>query len=138
MTWFLSPIRVSTGASRCLSLPRRPLVVPRLPGRVRAQVGAAASGEQWAGGLAVVPGEPGVEDSDGPGRQWGDPLFSAFPEAAGVGAGFQVGVGAGQTDQFADAKPGLGHHRQQGVVTPSGPRAAVGSGEQNSVSVSVR
>src|SRR5215218_3351894 len=104
-----------------------PALSSRMAAVCRRTWGAAAGREQRVGGRCGAFGLPGVQDGGDAGGQGGDPLFSAFAEAADVGAGAEVDVGAGQGGQFRDAQAGVDGQRQQGVV---------GSGASSSASVS--
>jgi hypothetical protein len=97
---------------------------------VGAERGAAAGREHRVGGRAGAFGLPGVQDGGDAGGQRGDPLFSAFAEAADVGAGAEVDVGQGQGGQLRDAQAGVDRQRHQGVVASSGPGGLVAGGEQ--------
>jgi hypothetical protein len=97
--------------------------------RVAAERGAAAGGEQRAGGPPAAFGEPRAQDRHGGGGERGDALLSAFAQAD-VRAGSQVDVADGQAGELGGAQPGLAGQHQQGLVAPAGPGVQVGGCQQ--------
>lgn len=71
-----------------------------------------------------------MQDGDGAGGQWGDPLLAPLAGAAHVGTGAEMNVGTPEADQLRDALPRLDREQEEGVVAPSRRARPVGGGEQ--------
>ena len=98
--------------------------------RVEGQRLAPAGREQRVGRAAGAFGGPDPQHRDGAGGERGDAVLAALAVAADVRAGTEVHISAGQRGQLGGPQPGLGGQQDQGVVTATGPGAAVRAGQQ--------
>ena len=74
--------------------------------------------------------EPRPQDHDHRLCKRRDPLLSAFPLAIDVRSLREIQIRTAQPGEFRGAQPGLDREREQSVVSTTGPRGAVGRGEQ--------
>lgn len=97
---------------------------------ISAELSAPAGREERLERLALSFSQPGSERRHGRGRQRRDPLLAALAEAAHVGTAAECHVLASQPDQLRDPQAGLDRDEQQGVVAPTDPAGAVGTGQE--------
>ena len=81
-------------------------------------------------GLTRVLGEPGPQDGNGESGERRGPLLAALAHATDVRPGVGNDVAVAQADQLGDPQPGLDGEHEHGVITPAGPGAPVGCGQQ--------
>src|SRR5215471_9508405 len=98
--------------------------------RIAAQPTSADAGKDWAIGQTVAFAQPSFEGLSCFRAEWGATLFSAFPEAAHVGARSQHDILTVEPDQLGNSQTGLDTHEKKGAIPTSQPGGKVGNREQ--------
>jgi len=99
--------------------------------RAAAEPVPSVGGEQGLVGQAAALLHPYAQNRDGVLGEGSAPLLAAFSLASDVGAGAQFDVAVPESGELGDSQAGLHGDVEQGVVSPSGPGAAVGGVQQD-------
>jgi hypothetical protein len=91
---------------------------------------AGARHEERGLARSVALDKPEAQGADQARREWSDPLLSSFSLAAHMCAGCEMDIGTSKADQLRCAQTRLSGEAEECVVSPPGPRRAIGGGKQ--------